>query len=419
MKSLLTFFIAVVSLTANFSGNYKGSYEGTDITLDLTQSNNSLTGKISALGTTLFTLSGTVDGDTAKGTAKLDTDNLEFKAKLSGEKLSLEIAEVEDGKANWAKADKLEFTRQGGSTATQTEKPKSKIAQAIGKADPESAAQHSKDSVGTLKDGKLYEHATGGKFRYPANWKLTEHQEFLQLSPPDAASGEEYFISAEPAQGKTSPTDKDVLAYLDAVVGELMPGAKRVGKPEDARAGNGKGAILNYEGGQRHVRIFVTILKGHGASLVCAGTKDQLDKRTPVLKEIFFTFGWGQGKVDPKLVGTWSYYSYSQVSGRETKASSILRADGTFSYSSESEAASNFSGKDGLGNQTWTGWVNSRSGSGYKGTWVADGKTLYLNFEDGSVEEFDYSFEQQGTAFVLKLIGANPNKPMEWSKTGN
>jgi len=191
-----------------------------------------------------------------------------------------------------------------------------------------------------------------------------------------------------------------------------------VGKPEPARAGTGKGTVLSWDAGEKFIRSHTAIIKNFGVSIVMVGSKAQVEARTPLLRDIFFTFGWGQGKVDNRLVGVWQYYSYSQVSGRETKAKAQLAADGSFSYNSESEAASNLSGKDSLGNQTWTGWVNSRSGSGYRGTWVADGKSLTLNFEDGTSEEFDYTFEQQGTAFVLKLIGSNPNKPMEWSKIG-
>jgi hypothetical protein len=404
MKIAVALIALLVGLAADFSGTYKGTSEGTEFTLELSQSGTQITGTVK-IETASLPVKGTANGDRLDGHVELGSEKMFFRGNLAGDELKLELADPgDDGKADWASAEKITFQRQ--SKAGGTGKTTSL------------AGKFKKEPTNTLKDGQEYTHASGGKFRYPKGWTLRENAELngLQLTPNDAQSGETIFISAESANGKTDPADPEVIGYLDSLVAEAMPGFSRKGKLESVPAGIGKGVLAIWEKGDQQIRAYVTILKGRGASLVAFGPKSQIEKRDAILREIFFTFGWGQGKVDTQLVGTWQYFSYSQISGRSTTAKAVLAADGSFSYQSDSEAASNLSGKDSLGNQTWTGWVNSRSGSGYKGTWTADGTTLTLNFEDGSSENFDYRFEQQGTAFVIKLFGDDKNKPMEWSK---
>lgn len=404
LGKLIAICVLATVLATDFTGEYTGKLEETEVKLSLTQNGDKLTGSAVMEGVTAK-LSGTVADTKAQGSLDLFGEKLPFRATLSGTKLSMEIGEMNDaGKPDFSEADKIEFARKAGPKPATGGKLSDKV------------KQFSNKPTGTLANGKEFVHASGGKFRYPAGWRVEETEEGLKLIPPDAAEGELIFISAEPAQGKTNPADPEIIAYVDQLVTSALPAMKRDGKPEEVRAAAGKGVGLTWKGGGQKVRAYLTILKNNGVSLVTLGSEAQVEKRDPILREIFFTFGWGQGKTDARLVGTWQYYSYSQVSGRETKARATLSADGKFTYQSDSEAASNFSGKDGLGNQTWTGWVNSRSGAGYKGTWSASGNTLILNFEDGSSEEFDFAFEQQGTAFVLKLFGNDPKKPMEWSK---
>lgn len=410
IAKLLSLVLLFGLVAEKFTGTYTGKLEESSLKLDLTQAGTKLTGTAQAEGIT-FKIEGTVSGEQATGTVSIIGEKMPFKASFTGEKLIFQIGEYDEaGKPDWSEPDRIEFTRENGVASTE-KPPKESIV--------DKAKKFSNKPIGTLANGKEYVHSSGGKFRYPAGWKIEEAEGGLKLTPPDAANGELIFISAEPAQGKTDAADPEVIAYVDQLVTQALPAVKRSGKPEEVRAAAGKGVALTWAGGGQKVRAYMTILKNNGVSIVAVGTEAQVDKRDPVIREIFYTFGWGQGKTDPRLVGTWQYFSYSQVSGRSTTAKATLAANGQFSYQSDSEAANNYSGKDGLGNQTWTGWVNSRSGSGYKGTWSAAGNTLTLNFEDGSTEQFDFKFEQQGTAFVLKLYGSNPNKPMEWSKISN
>lgn len=397
---------------ADFSGTYKGTTEDIEFELKLTQSDKSVSGRATSKFIN-FNLSGKVNGETAEGTMKPEgtgeEDKMFFKATLESGGLDMKIADPDDnGKANWAEADTIKFKRTGDAP-TKTEGGEGKISKFV------------KKPTDTLGSGKEYTHASGGKFRYPSDWTLKEAEEGLILTPPDMVEGKEFFIiTGEKAEGATDPTSKIVADYLNQAVNTVAPGAKRVGGIEPAAAGNAKGGIYTWDGtvnGQEsRIRAYVTILKGYGISLVAVGPKDKVEARDKQLRSIFYTFGWGQGKIDQRIVGKWQFYSYK--SGRETKATAVLGADGTFSYDSSSEFSANLSGKDSGGNELWTGWVNSRGGSGWKGTWFADGSEITLNFEDGTSETWDYRFEQQGTASVMILTGSDPKKPFEWSKIG-
>lgn len=406
---VLAALIAIAIAPANFSGTYKGTTEGIEFELKLTQTEKDISG-IATSPVITFNLSGKVNGEVAEGTMKADGDDerLHFRATLKGSDLQMKIAEEgENGKADWSEPDTIDFKRVGDAPA-KTE-GEGKISKFL------------KKPIETLATGKEYTHASGGKFRYPANWSLKEEEIGIVLTPADAAEGKEFYvINAEPAAGATDPAGKQVSDHLNAALAAFATGVKKVGSIEEAPAGNAKGAIYSWDGtvnGQpSRIRAYVTILKGHGVALVAIGPKDTIERRDKELRAMFYTFGWGQGKIDQKIVGKWQFYSYK--SGRETKASAVLAADGTFSYQSSSEFSANLSGKDGLGNESWTGWVNSRGGDGWKGTWFADGSELTLNFEDGTSETWDYKVVMQGTAEVMILTGNDPKKPFEWSRIG-
>ncbi len=413
MRHFLSFLFIVCTsfaLATNFTGTYKGSQDGAEFTLELAQLGTSVSGTAKTSGVE-FKLSGTVIGQSAEGDITIMGEKLRFRANLNAEGLQMKIADLdENGKADWSSADTISFKRIG-------ETPKAEQPKAAGK-----LVRYSKEPTEVLKSGKEYTHASGGKMRYPASWKLEELELGLKLSPPDAAEGEQYFILSESANGATDPAAPEVVAYLDSTLKASLPDMKRVGGVEKASAGNGKGAFITWQGtvngkpGQ--VRAYVAILKGNGVALIAVASKETLEKRDKTLRDIFYTFGWGQGKKDDRLVGTWKHWSYNQTAGRETNSNAVLGADGSFSYQSNSEANSNFSGKNQYGDITWTGGLSSRSGSGWRGTWTAFDGELTLNFEDGTREVFNYEFKREGANTFLVTWGDDKKKALEWSRAG-
>ncbi len=413
MRHLLLFLVILSSTiagAAGFPGTYKGTQDGTEFTLELSQTGNSLSGTARA-SVIEFKLTGTVSGENAEGDITILTEKLKFKATLTADGVDMKIADLDEaGKADWASADTINFKRVG--EAPKTEEPK-----ATGK-----LAKFVKEPTEVLKSGKEYVHGSGGKMRYPASWKLEEMELGPKLTPPDATADEMYLILSEPAAGATDPASPEIVAYLDSSLKSSLPDMKQVGKVEKASAGNGKGAFITWEGTVNgkpaQVRAYAAILKGNGVALLGIGPKEVLEKRDKTLRDIFFTFGWGQGQKDQNLVGNWKHWSYNQTAGRETNSTASLAADGTFSYQSNSETNANFSGKNQYGDITWTGGLSSRGGSGWRGTWTAYGGELILNFEDGSREVFNYEFKQEGANTFLVTWGDDRKKALEWSRAG-
>jgi len=406
-KFLILPILLVVQLaTADFTGEWELKQDGETIRLSLKQTGSTLTGSSESDGLAI-SIEGTVTGNEAKGDFKVKglDEKLKFRAKLNGDKMTFSVAQDD----KFEDAETLEFTR-----VTKTTSPTETKTSVVSKFKTAPSA--------TLRNGKEYQHASGGKFRYPADWELTVGEEGLRLTPPDAAANEFYLILGEPAQGATDPATPEILAYLDSQVTGVFPTLKRAGKVETGAAGGGKAAIITWdgkhEGADYRVRSFTTIMKGFGVSLVAAGPKAKVEARDAQLREIFQTFGWGEGKVDPQLVGTWNHWSYSGSTnyGREEKAQIVLNQDGTFTYRGESETAMSAEGRNAGGEQTWVGGANARRGSGWQGRWTADGKTIILNFEDGTSEIFTYGFKQEGANVFLVATPDGGGKATEWSR---
>ena len=409
---LLLLFVSTLA-KADLSGKYEGASDGEKYTLILTQAGNDLTGDIKNDGPSM-TLTGKVDGDAASGTIKISgiEVTLHFTLVKTAKGLNMKVAAPgQDGKVDWADADEFVFT------LVEAAKPAEKKKESV-------LAKFSKQPSSVLKEGKEYVHASGGKFRYPASWSIKEVEGGLQLIPADANADEAYFVVADAAEGKTDPAAPDVVSAVDQQVLALLPFVKQVGKVEKTTAGSGPGAIVIWDGKgptgkDIRVKAYLTIIKNYGVALVAVGTKPLLDKRDAQLREVFATFGWGQGKLDTQLVGTWNHWSYSGTNGygRETKARVVLDGSGQFSYQSDSETSISATGKDSGGNVEWTGGMNSRRGTGWKGTWTADGSNLILHFEDGSTETFNYRWKAESNGNVFLIVEeSGGGKPTEWSR---
>lgn len=418
MMAFMRFIVALIAalylFVADFTGRYSGEWEGEKFELELKQSGKNLSGSVTN-GSVKFPVSGTVDGNSATGTMDIMGEKLHFKATLSGNSLTWKVAEEDDdGKPNWSEADTITFKREGDAKAepeNSRQEPKEK--------DKEKSEKPAANR--TLANGKLFEHSSGGKFRYPVDWKLTEAEGYIQLSPPDAGAKETYLILGESSDA-TDPAAPEVAAYLNEQLVSQVPSMKRVGKVEHAPAGNAKGAVYTWEGDvdgiKARTKAYVTIINRTGIALVAIGPAEKIKDREPILREIFFTFGWGQGKGDPRLVGEWTHWSYSAVSGTERNSKAVLRADGTFSATWDAESSGNFTGKNQYGDEIWSGGYANRSGGGYSGTWFVRGSELTLNFSDGTTETWDFELANENGNIFLRLYGDDKKKPIEWRKSG-
>jgi len=270
------------------------------------------------------------------------------------------------------------------------------------------------------KKGKLYRHAIGFTFWHPETWAVKELQGYLQLTPPDPGMKDNgptelYFVIGERVadEGIVRPNDPRVLEYLDAQVHNVAPTLQRVGAVGAAAMANGEGASLRWQatsadGSVVRALAFASIIKQHGVALMAIGLKERLDAREAVLREMFASFGFGEGKRDPQLAGKWSLvstYALSNESPFETSWSKArmvserqtaltLSPDGTWH---KVEARHMLAGAGGL-------WIEDKGQKVSDGTWNAENGSLYMMGKDDSWEQYQYQLRQGAEGRELRLV---------------
>jgi hypothetical protein len=253
------------------------------------------------------------------------------------------------------------------------------------------------------KKGKTFRHPIGFTFWHPENWTVQETDAGLQLTPSDTKSNQQgptevYLITAEPAQGISRPDDPQVIQYLESQLMTILPFLRRTGEVESVKAGGELGALITWEGqnptGMKiSAHVYVTVLKGYAAALAGLGQKSNIEARKSTLREIFSTFGFGEGEKDPRLVGTWRYEKIyiSGTFSTTTVRYMALRADGTLT--SGSRFLASMSHQNQYGDSTGSSTADTGQDPGERGRWYSGEDRLYLMWDDGSYSEYGYYIE--------------------------
>jgi hypothetical protein len=268
--------------------------------------------------------------------------------------------------------------------------------------------------------GKTFQHVIGFAFWYPEGWRVVSGEGYLQLVPPDPAgtpaSPEElYLITGESVadSGIASAADPRVAQYLDAQVTGMMPAFRRVRGPDPVPTTKGGGVLLEWRaegapGGEVLGRAFVNILRGHGVALVAIGLRRHLDARDGAIRAIFASFGFGEGRLDPRLAGRWSLVSTVSMSGSalepdwsragmvsETQSTIDVRPDGTFERVDERHTIAMGAGVS----------LEDKSRTVSRGRWNAGDGVLCLMGEDESFGEYRYELVSGEKGPTLRLTG--------------
>jgi putative oligomerization/nucleic acid binding protein len=278
--------------------------------------------------------------------------------------------------------------------------------------------------------GKMYRHVIGFSFWHPAAWTVKEHDDFLQLVPPNAATSpdgptEAYFIVGDSVadEGITNPGDPVVVQYLDQQVMSIANFLRRTGGPEPVDMAHSKGVVLKWQGNNPKgdlvfAQAYVSIIKDNGVALLALGLKEPLEKRTADVRKIFASFGFGPGQLDQKLVGNWNFlrttsitnwspyetdYSRAQLVSESTALLEI-RADGTWMRTDKSQM---LAGAGGV-------WIESNEKKVDQGRWYAGKGELYLISKDNTWEDYKYTLRQ--TQKGLQLLLASGNQGELWLK---
>jgi hypothetical protein len=282
------------------------------------------------------------------------------------------------------------------------------------------------------KKGSIYQHALGFTFWYPDGWTVKAAEGGLQLHPPnpgtkDGSPTELYFMVGDSVkeEGVSSASDPKIIAFLDQVIAALSPSLKRTAEPASVDVGKDKGVVLEWAGqsatgNQVRARAFVAIIKEYGVALIAIGLEEPLKKRDADLRSMFASLGFGTGKLDDQLVGTWqllSTYAISNDSPFETSSSRARMASDTNSVMTIAA--------DGTWTRTDTthtiamGAGVSLEGSDrkvHRGKWNAGGGSLYLMGEDNSWDEYKYQVSGAPGARQVKLASGGNGQVWRESK---
>ena len=285
--------------------------------------------------------------------------------------------------------------------------------------------------------GKTYRHVIGFSFWYPDGWAVKEHDNALQLVPPNPASAggdptELYFITGESVAGEgiTSAADPGVAAYMDAQVQGLFPFVRRTDEPKAAAMNAGQGMEYNWRGenpqGHRVLaRAFTSIIKDHGVALLAVGWEDPLNTRDADVRQIFASFGFGQSQKDPRLIGHWLYEShffgmYGNFSSTTTRRL-LLGPDGKFIDTQRMDAVlqtrdtpSEVPDSDGTGTLLGSSMA-SAAAPAERGGWAAANGKLYLFYDDESYAENTYEISYDDGKPIMLMTAANGKRTL-WYK---
>lgn len=421
-----------------YSGTFVYTSDQTGITLDLSDDGRgSIKGTLVSTTGGSFVVEGIVEEGVAMGTCYDNSGGVFFEAYLDGNDLYLGLIEPDaNNMPDYNRMTEFMLTRkQGGGTIPSAPRPSTKPS--VPQSGSLSGGAGSRPQSGSVpqaqrgRAGNTYRHPVGFSFWYPSGWTLTEHEAFTQLTPPNPGQSPEgptelYFLlgSNVADEGIFTPDDQRIISFLDEQVRSVSPVLQYTGRSTPVNNSQGKGALLEWEGKTPKgddviARSFVSIINDHGIGLIGIGFRDVINGRDKDLRQMFGSFGFGQGQNDPAIVGSWSLVSTSAIDNQspfetswsraqavsEDKSILVFNHDGTWSRSNESHT---LVGAGGV-------WLEDKSQSSSRGSWNAGDGVLYMVWEDNSWEEYKYVVEQGAQGRQLRL--AVENRGEVWVQT--
>ena len=267
--------------------------------------------------------------------------------------------------------------------------------------------------------GNVYHHPTGLTFWYPQSWRLQELDEALQLIPNDVAMTPEgpsefYFVSGESVAGSgiSRADDPQVINYVDQQVRSVLPQLNLSSEREYMDLMGTQGVVFRWAGNNNagkpiEGRAFIVIAKDVALTLSAIAYKGLIDKRTPSLKKIFTSFVLGDGQLDKALVGTWNKHATASLANPDriyqtawTAAQSVSEDKSKLTFYPDGRwhrvnSSHTLVGAGGI-------WLEDKSKKEYSGKWFADGKRLFMIYEDNTWEDFAYKVVSSGGGRELR-----------------
>ena len=162
-------------------------------------------------------------------------------------------------------------------------------------------------------------------------------------------------------------------------------------------------------------RAYAVIIQNHGVAILAFGIEDKVTARDRELRQMFASFGFGEGAKDPQLVGTWelessqSLWNMGPVSAqerakahRQEKSTLEIRPDGTWTLTYVWEMLLMGGGVNPITGAT----VMLDSGPQREvsdGRWCAGNGVFYRSFKDGTWCDDKYQLRRTGSGVQLVL----------------
>jgi hypothetical protein len=396
------------------AADYAGSYRGEGLEVKITVAAGGYRGTITR-GEAKFEFTAQEEADALKGTFKAGEASFPFQARR------------EEGRLLFSTAD-TKYTLNRVEEANPLAKP--------APANPLATAS-AETNAPAMKN--VYRHPNGVSFRYPETWRINSDQAetagMVVLLPPGADTGpagkEAYLVIGSGSEGVTSADDPRVAQQIELTLGQFAPFLRRAGATRTIKTGQRTGAVNSFEGRNEQglevvAKVYTMILDQHAVSLVGIGVKTLVEPRDPELRQVFLSFDFNtsapaaDGAGFPaQLVGVWKNWTYKSVGGSswEKTTYAVLRADGTYMLTENSESISSFNFKDAGGNSTGNAGVASTGSGGNRGKWSVSGDRLKFVDNAGGVTESRFVIKPNSSGWpILNVYEAGAQKPTEWTK---
>jgi hypothetical protein len=139
----------------------------------------------------------------------------------------------------------------------------------------------------------------------------------------------------------------------------------------------------------------IVITKDTALTLSAIAYQGQIEKRNSSLEKIFTSFVLGEGQLDQALVGKWEKYATASLANSDriyqtewTAAQAVSEDKSHLTFFSDGrwnrvDSSHTLVGAGGI-------WLEDKSNNEYSGKWFADGKRLFMIYEDNTWEDFAY-----------------------------
>jgi len=273
------------------------------------------------------------------------------------------------------------------------------------------------------------EHPAGFYFDMPASWQAVQSQSGLLLSPKDPASNAGAYLIFTESAGDLTTMDARTLEYLDDLVAQAAPHAQPDDRAQLAVSRLGAGRHMMWksdsplspsgsppnEPPHPQAGAWYLVSGGRLVSLMAVGSKAAMDRDAPLLQRIFMTLGVGRLQRDLRLTGRWTSASpdtFGNAAGEsgESKDAWRLLPDGRVSRRQLADYFTTTPSRNIDGSLAGLAAPGGSTNGQRYGVWRTQHGWMHVYWDDGEVDQFEYTVEDGGAALLIHADNQRPNR---------